>query len=340
MGVQISQFYDNIAFIHKNKLEEINMNKTGILLAIVVGAFILGRVYYRATDDFRIGNMTHDVSNRPEWEAAPLNSEEMTHVKKILDQPYHYLGKGAQSYAFLSADGDYVLKFFKFKHLRQAGWVSYVPSIPPFTKWKEEDREKKESKLISVFDGYLTAYNLHREESGILYLHFNKTTNQLGSVKVSDKLGIGRTIDLDRVMFILQSKVKPMRGEIIQLINRGDVAGAIAMINKTFDLYMSEYRKGIYDRDHGVMHNTGYITLNDGTVRAVHLDVGKMSKEPKMKEVAYFAPDLEKVARKIDAWMALNYPKYYPEVSKAMEERLTKEFNKPFSFKDAPASAP
>jgi hypothetical protein len=121
------------------------------------------------------------------------------------------------------------------------------------------------------------------------------------------------------------------------LLNKGDTAEAIAMINKTFDLYMSEYKKGIYDRDHGVMHNTGYITLNDGTVRAVHLDVGKMSKEPKMKEVAYFAPDLEKVARKIDAWTALNYPKYYPEISKAMEERLTKEFNKPFSFKDAPS---
>lgn len=131
-----------------------------------------------------------------------------------------------------------------------------------------------------------------------------------------------------------------MRGVIIQLLNQGDVSGAISMINKTFDLYMSEYRKGIYDRDHGVMHNTGYLTLNNGSTIAVHLDVGKMSKEPKMKEVTYFAPDLEKVARKIDAWTALNYPKYYPEISQAMEARLTQEFGRPFSFKDAPQSAP
>lgn len=315
------------------------MKKLTILLAVAIGALILGRVYYRATDDFRIGNMTHEIANRPEWDAAPLSAEEMAHVKKLLDQPFHYLGKGAQSYAFLSADGEYVLKFFKFKHLRQAGWVSYIPSIPPFTKWKEDDRERKENKLISVFDGYMIAYNHHRAESGILYLHFNKTDHVLGSVTVYDKLGLARQIDLDQVMFIVQNKVKPMRGVIIQLLNQGDTAGAIAMINKTFDLYMSEYRKGIYDRDHGVMHNTGYLTLNDGNVVAVHLDVGKMSKELKMKEVETFAPDLEKVARKIDAWTALNYPKYYPEISHAMEERLSKEFHKPFSFKEASPSA-
>lgn len=316
------------------------MNRIWLVLIIALSLFVLGRVYYRATDDFRIGNMTHEVANRPEWE-APLNDpQEFAHVKQVLDQPYHYLGKGAQSYAFLSADEKYVLKFFKFKHLRQAGWVSYVPSIPPFDKWKKADQERKESKLISVFDGYVTAFNMHRNESGILYLHFNTTSNLLGSVKIYDKLGIAHQIDLDNVMFILQSKVRPMRGVIIELLNKGDTAGAIAMINKTIDLYMSEYRKGIYDRDHGVMHNTGYITLNDNSVIAVHLDVGKMSKEPRMKDAAYFGPDLDKVVRKIDSWTALNYPKYYPEISKAMEERMTKETNKPFSFKNAPSITP
>jgi hypothetical protein len=141
-------------------------------------------------------------------------------------------------------------------------------------------------------------------------------------------------------MFIIQRKVRPMRGVIIELLNQGNPAGAIEMINKTFDLYMGEYSKGIYDRDHGVMHNTGYLTNKDGSVVAVHLDVGKMSQEPNMKNVDYFAPDLEKVARKIDAWTALNYPKYYPEISKAMETRLSKEFNAPFSFKNEPSAPP
>ena len=315
------------------------MKKLTILLGIALGLFILGRVYYRATDDFRIGNMTHELENRTEWDAAPLSSEELTKVQQILKQPYSYLGKGAQSYAFLSEDGNYVLKFFKFKHLRQAEWVSWIPSIPPFSKWVEEDRERKENKLISVFDGYMIAYNEHRKESGIIYLHFNKTQNLFGNVTVTDKLGLTRQIDLDQVMFILQRKVRPMRGVIIQLLNDGKPAEAIAMINKTFDLYMDEYQKGIYDRDHGVMHNTDYLTLDNGDVVAVHLDVGKMSREPEMKNVDTFAPDLEKVARKIDAWTALNYPKYYPEISQAMEARLSQEFHRPFTFKNAPADS-
>ncbi len=122
------------------------MRKITIGLLVFLVIFILGRVYYRATDDFRLGNMTHNTSPRFEWNTAPLDTEQMAVVRTILDQPYRYLGKGAQSYAFLSEDGNYVLKFFKFKHLRQASWVSYVPKISILKEWVEDDKAKKRAK--------------------------------------------------------------------------------------------------------------------------------------------------------------------------------------------------
>src|ERR1700722_581245 len=75
------------------------------------------RAYYRWTDDFRIANITHDIPYHPEWDTS-LSHEELAQLKSILDQPFTYIGKGAQAYAFASEDGKYVLKFFKFKHLR------------------------------------------------------------------------------------------------------------------------------------------------------------------------------------------------------------------------------
>ena len=55
-------------------------------------------------------------------------------------------------------------------------------------------------------------------------------------------------------------------------------------------MYISEYKKGIYDRDHGVMHNTGFVEDYP-----FHLDVGKFSKEESMRQVKFYKKDLERI---------------------------------------------
>lgn len=298
-----------------------------------LAVFALARVYYRATDDFRIANMTYEIPHHKEWEIDPLNPAEKEKLDHILSQKFFYIGKGAQSYAFGSEDQKYVLKFFKFKHLKPSLFVNLLPPIPPFKSYKEQQTLRKQKKLDSVFTGYRLAYGVHKEQSGIIFAHLNKTNDLHRQVTVVDKIGLEQKIDLDPIVFVVQEKARTMRTVMTDLLSHGELTLAQYRIDQIFDLYLSEYQKGVYDRDHGVMHNTGFV--GD---KPIHLDVGKLTHDESMKNPDVWQKDIEKIARKINLWISVNYPKVHQGFSNEMEGRLSQMFGRRFSFQDPPSS--
>lgn len=299
-----------------------------IVLVAALAIFALARLYYRVTDDVRLANMRHEMPYHKEWEIPPLSPMDRERINTILDQPFHYIGKGAQSYAFASADDQYVLKFFKFKHLKPSWFVSMLPDIGPLKEFKKDQSSRKQKKLTSVFDGYRLAYEVHKDPSGILFIHLNPTDDLHKQVILKDKIGLSHTVDLDKYVFILQEKAVTTRAVFKTLLNQNDIAGAKEKLDQIFALYASEYKKGIYDRDHGVMHNTGFIGN-----KPIHLDVGKLSDEPAMKQPDYSNPDIQKIAFKFHTWIHHNYPQHAEELDHYMESKLSEIFGHPWTFK-------
>jgi len=283
------------------------------------------RSYYNLTDDFRQANITYDMPNRPEWDILSLSPSEKSKIDQILNQTFTYIGKGAQSYAFGSEDGKYVLKFFKFKHLKPSLFVDLLPSVPPFINYKMKQTERKTRKLEGVFAGYRLAYESHREDSGLLFIHLNKTDNLGKTAIVLDKMGWEHKIPLDDVVFILQYKAETMRKVMHDLLAKDNVTLAKHRINQIIDLYLSEYRKGIFDHDHGVMHNAGFVSD-----RPIHLDVGKLKKNDSMRTKETYAKDIELVVRRMDKWLKENEPKHHPELAAHIEEKMNQIIGEPF----------
>lgn len=296
------------------------------LLALVVMAGA-ARVYFRATDDFRLSNITHPMPFNEAWEIEPLESLEKAQIHAILAQKFSYLGKGAQAYAFGSEDGKYVLKFFKFKHLRPNSFSNWLPSIPPFKAYKENLAIRKNRKLYGVFEGYRLGFAAHKEGSGILFMQLNPSHQINLTATLIDKIGLTRHVDLNTVPFILQEKARVTRPLVQEALDKGDVEKVNRMIGKIFNLYLEEYRKGVYDKDHGVMHNTGFV--GD---RPIHLDIGKLTREEALSDPAFWQRDLETIAWKFATWTRETYPKYSTEVEMGMERRLSKIFDRPFAF--------
>lgn len=292
------------------------MNKRRFLWVLLVGIALFGmiRLYYSVTDDFRIGNITYEIPHHPEWEIQELGREERARLNTLLSQKFSYIGKGSQSYAFGSEDGKYVIKFFKFKHLKPSIFSMLLPNIAPFSAFRNYDLPRKQRKLNSVFTGYRLAFARHRDESGLLYIQLNPT-HIYRPITVIDKIGLERTIDLGSVVFIIQEKGETLRSILNQLLNKGDLISAKQKIHQIIDLYLSEYQKGIYDRDHGVMHNTGFVGN-----KPLHLDVGKLAAEPKMKNADVYRQDLALVTAKIGSWLQETHPRYAEELIKYMEK--------------------
>lgn len=300
----------------------------GLTIAAVV-VFACIRVYFRMTDDFRVANITYEQPHNPSWDISALSTEEKAKLHHILDQKFTYIGKGAQSYAFGSADGKYVLKFFKFKHMKPSVFLEWMPPFFGFKEYKEKQRARKLKNLNSVFAGYRLAYEQHKDDSGIIFVHLNKTDNLHEKVTLVNKIGWETQLDLDPIVFIVQERARTTKDVIGELLEKGDLAAAKQKYEQMIDLYLSEYKKGIYDRDHGVMHNTGFVGNHP-----IHLDVGKLSKDDSMKQPDVARKDMDKIMGRIGAWLQNYYPQYHDDVMKDLNDKIDR------SLKPAPQDNP
>lgn len=284
---------------------------------VAIALFGVARIYYALTDDFRLSNITYPLPYDGKWEITKPTPEEEKQLKQILAQPFTYHGKGAQSYVFFSEDEKYVLKFFKFKHLRPAPLMRILPSVGFIKTYKEKQAARKERKLFGVFNSYKLAYDFDKKESGLIFVQLNTENNPPRPVTIIDKIGRKHFIDLQNYPFILQHKGESLRIVIHELLKKGNINTAKLRFAQILDLYAKEYQKGIYDHDHGVMQNTGFIGE-----QPIHLDVGKLLREENMKDKKEAKKDAELVVEKMNFWMKRNYPQYSEEIEKYLNDKL------------------
>ena len=127
--------------------------------------------------------------------SQPLGPSNGVDPYLYLQQKFYLKAQGGQSYVFISADGNTVLKFFKEM---PRPWI-------PFANYQA----KKLGKLKRTLNGYQLAFERLREESGLLYLHLSPTPAPLPVILV-DRLHIEHAIDLSTTYFILQKKAAPL----------------------------------------------------------------------------------------------------------------------------------
>lgn len=294
----------------------IQKNKIIFSILCVIFVFVITRFYYFITDDFRLSNIYYKYPFETPWTSPPLTVPEIEQVLQILNQKFTYLGKGAQCYAFQSADKKYVLKFFKFKHLKPNILIDHLPDIYPFKNYKDKCIARKKRKLIGVFSSYDLAFKEIPQTSHLSYIHLIPTTFLNQSVTLIDKIGFQRKVDLDTVFFLLQPMGETFGSRLHTFLQNNNINAARECINQILQMYLLEYQQGIYDHDHGVMQNTGFFEN-----QAFHLDVGKVIKNDQMKEMRYAKNDFKQVIWKIHQWISKNFPLLSMEFTQFLEEK-------------------
>lgn len=286
---------------------------------ICLSLFGIARLYYRLTDDFRLSNISYALPFEAPWTTPPLTSLEKERLAQIFSQKFIYLDKGAQCYAFASEDGQYVLKFFKFKHLKPNWLIDHLPSISVIGEYKNKCIERKKRKLLGVFNGHDLAFRESPETSSLLYIHLTPTNSLHLSASIIDKMGFSRTIPLDDYVFLLQKKGETLRTHLRRLFDQGRLEEAKMAFASVLEMYRQEYVKGIFDHDHGVLHNTGFVGNHP-----FHLDVGKLNKDIRMQSPEFYKKDLEHVVWKMDVWVKRTYPDNYLEISHFLSQQYKK----------------
>lgn len=270
-----------------------------IIIVLVMGVF----AFNIADRQFRLSNIYFPELKVDNEEL--VSSEEFDVLKTILAQPYTYLDRGKQSFAFLSQNGKYVLKFFDAGAL----YSSYLFFF-------NQNRLIKKKKRL--FEGYRIAYEYDREHSGLLYMQLAPTNLNGLQANVKDLFGIRHTINLSLVPFVIQKKAVQTRTVITSLLLRGDLIAVKAHLRQIIDMYVSGYQRGIYDRDHNFMYNTGFV---DG--QPIRFDVGRLQLNAVYKEYAVYSKDLEKlVFVRLAGWMGRHFPQYREAIVIDMQSKL------------------
>lgn len=216
-----------------------------------------------------------------------------------IDQTYHFLGKGRQSFAFVSVDGKTVLKFFN-KDYFQMPWYSFL--LPN----KEAEIKKRQLRKKYFSEGYSLAEKYLPKQTGLLYVHYG-VTKSLPKVKVKDQANRFFTIDLNQVPFVLQRKGDPIYLALQEIYEKDGKQGLCKAVDEYLQLLTLRIQLGIADGDHDIEHNYGFL---DG--KPFHLDPGRLYLRDLTDKNA-LAHEWWVGTHELRKWINQQYPAIIPE---------------------------
>ena len=190
--------------------------------------------------------------------------------RDVFSHPFHYLGRGAQSFVFESQDQKTVLKFYRFpSHLRRFPWTHH-PFGYLFSPTRKNIKEYNLRRLELSFHSFFLAATSLTQQTGVLYAHLQPTTDLHQKVHLIDNLGVQYELPLDTIAFIVQQRgvsfITHFKEQLAQ--NKLDICKK--MLKGVIELIQNRCNLGITDLDN--MDNDNYGWLED---QAIHLDIGR-----------------------------------------------------------------
>jgi hypothetical protein len=287
-----------------------------VYVSLITSLYFLPAVCRMVTDGFSLARITSEFPPGITWDAVPAAASDVKECNDALNQPYRYLGSGGQCFAFISQDDRYVIKFFKTRFIKFGSlFFQTLPFIPE--KTRQRKIEKALFKLRRDFNSYLIASRDLKEESGILYLHLNKTTDLRKNLRITDKLGINHTVDLDQMEFAIQRRAELAYPYIDSLIRKKQFEKAKSAIHSLIDISVKRCKKGIYDEDAKIERNFGFLDE-----QPLLIDIGRFVRDPSRQNREIYQQDLHGITRQLRTWIETQHPD------------LTDYFNKALHFEE------
>lgn len=274
---------------------------------------MLGGIFFCCrSSGFSIDKISSRLPFNVVWEVESISDKQRELlVQKVFPQTYHYLAAGNQCYAFTSEDGQYVLKFFKMQSLFPKGWQHFG--------FKHE----KSNQLFSerIFASYKDAYETLRKETGLLYIHFNKTREFKTKVDLIDNKGKKHVVDLDAMEYIVQKKATKIYEHLSNLLEEDKYEDLRASIRSFLQLIAVRCEKGFVDHDLSIRNNFGFVGNS-----AIQFDCATLTRDSSMKYPMNFRQEVLEAAERLDFWARDNVP----EITLFIQEEAQRLINQSY----------
>ncbi|MES2122273.1 MAG: hypothetical protein V4492_05795 [Chlamydiota bacterium] len=289
-----------------------------LLLALVLFVGTVTRVdrtFFKRNSSFCIRFLFTSLPNQDHWEIETPSAENLSELDRILEQRFHYLGKGGHCYAFVSEDQNYVIKFHRYaSHMRIFSWINHPFSYrfdPKRIKIKEHNLQKLDYNLKN----YKNSFEQLKEETGLIFLHINRSDSLHRTARLVDKTQAEYRIPLDQVTFILQHKANLIYPTLDELYSSSRFEEGKQIISSIIQLMVSCCQKGFVDEDPILRKNYGLLGL-----KAIHIDVGDLIPKEGIHLSENYIPYVKEMTESLRKRLELHYPEllshYYSEVER------------------------
>ena len=286
------------------------------LTAIILLCIAAARFSHHETKGFRItkiqNNWDENVCGMP-----PLSQEEIAHVRSLFAYPFRYLGRGKQSFAFLSDDGTHVIKIFNNSHQRKITLFRILSRIPFFHHWAAHKTLLFSNKLEKAFESYRIAFEEMQEKTGLLFIHLGRTDG-LPPLTLIDALHIPHRLDSNTLGFLIQKKATLVYPALEEMIQSQDMAKAKDTLCRLLDLFLWKFRHGISDSD--PLIRTNFAVLDDAVIQ---IDVGPLSKDFSTLDPDKMRSEIFRITASLKNWLSDRCPELAVFLDQQLQERLS-----------------
>ncbi len=283
------------------------------LLLFVGTVAHIDRTFFKRNSSFCIRFLFTSLPNQEHWEIDAPSAESLSDLDRILEQRFHYLGKGAHCYAFVSEDNNYVIKFHRYaSHMRIFPWLNH-PFSYRFDSRRKKIKEYNLKKLDYNLCNYKNSFEQLKEETGLVFLHINRSNSLHRTVRLVDKTQAEYQIPLDDVTFILQHKANLIYPTLDALYSASRFEEGKQIVSSIIQLMVSCCQKGFVDEDPVLRKNYGLLGL-----KAIHIDVGDLIPKEGIHLSENYIPYVKEMTESLRKRLELHYPEllshYYREV--------------------------
>ncbi len=282
------------------------IKKTLLVIATLLSFWGAARFTHHQTKGFRLSKLIANTAPIPVSQ-SPISLE----IEKILQQDFHYLGRGLQSFSFVSEDGTTVLKLFNNRYQNRLFWLQFLPGIGPLKNWRDTKIAYNQRKWKEAFASYELAFENLKNEAGLLFLH-TSPSKDCPIVTIIDNLQIAHRIDLSTAAFALQKKMdtaypylNSCAHDPIQIKNA--LSSLISLLKKKMDL-------GIGDNDPLIRTNFGFIEK-----QAMQIDIGPFSWDPSLKNIDRQKVEIAKITVSLRHWLEKHHPEHLQILDEVLE---------------------
>lgn len=283
------------------------MNRARILKLLLLPILAIGaaRFTHHQTEGMRLAKFRGNESPLKEQLSPPLPKE----LRPYLEQEFHYLGRGLQSFSFVSDDETVVLKLFNNRYQNRLFWLRFCPHKAA----REKRRAYNENKLALTFQSYQLAKERLRDECGLLYLHPKRSKESL-TVTLIDKLGIRHQMALEKHAFALQKKATLVYPYLAKCAEAQEFELAKEALKKLVQFLQKKQICGLDDRDPLIRTNLGFLNGEP-----MQIDLGPFSLAGEEKSPAEQKEAIAKITLSLRHWLEEHHKELLPSLDEALD---------------------